>query len=189
MEKEKDIDVQTQIKELEEAIKHMDQETEKLKELTKTIDEDGVIGTIDSADVDRRSVYVGNVDYGATPEEIQEHFKACGAINRITILVDKFSGSPKGYAYVEFAGEQGVSNAVLLNDSLFRGRQLKVLSKRTNIPGMSYKGKGKGKNLIKGKGKGKAATKGYAPYLTWTYAPTITWGKKGAKGKLKGSWY
>jgi RNA recognition motif-containing protein len=36
------------------------------------------------------------VDYAATPEEIQQHFQACGAINRITILCDKFTGHPKG---------------------------------------------------------------------------------------------
>lgn len=36
------------------------------------------------------------VDYGATPEEIQAHFQACGTINRVTILCDKFTGHPKG---------------------------------------------------------------------------------------------
>lgn len=36
------------------------------------------------------------VDYGATPEEIQQHFQSCGTINRVTILCDKFSGHPKG---------------------------------------------------------------------------------------------
>lgn len=39
---------------------------------------------------------VFQVDYGATPEEIQAHFQACGTINRVTILCDKFSGHPKG---------------------------------------------------------------------------------------------
>jgi hypothetical protein len=37
------------------------------------------------------------VDYAATPEEIQMHFQACGTINRVTILCDKFTGHPKGY--------------------------------------------------------------------------------------------
>jgi polyadenylate-binding protein 2 len=36
------------------------------------------------------------VDYGATPEELQAHFQAVGTINRITILCDKFTGHPKG---------------------------------------------------------------------------------------------
>lgn len=36
------------------------------------------------------------MDYSATPEEIQQHFQACGTINRVTILCDKFTGHPKG---------------------------------------------------------------------------------------------
>lgn len=35
------------------------------------------------------------VDYHATPEEIQQHFASCGTINRVTILFDKYTG-PKG---------------------------------------------------------------------------------------------
>jgi len=48
-------------------------------------------------EVDARSIYVGNVDYSCTPEEIQAHFKDCGTINRVTIPVDKYSQQPKGY--------------------------------------------------------------------------------------------
>ena len=82
---------------------------------------------------------------------MQEHFKSCGQINRITILVDKYTGSPEGFAYVEFVNDQSVQNSLLLNGSLFRGRQLKVVQKRNNVPGWNAKGtKGKGKS--KGKG-------------------------------------
>merc|ERR1719158_2366986 len=119
----------------------MEEEAEKLKELTESVDPGG--GKGDQEDTDKRSVYVGQVDYGSTPEELQEHFKSCGTINRITILVDRNTGSPKGFAYVEFADEQNVQNSLLLNGSLFRGRQLKVVQKRTNIPGF-INGKGKG---------------------------------------------
>jgi len=66
------------------------------------------------------------VDYGATPEEIQQHFQSCGTIHRVTILCDKFTGHPKGFAYVEFADPSFVENAMVLNESLFRGRLLKV---------------------------------------------------------------
>lgn len=41
-------------------------------------------------------VFCVQVDYSATPEELQGHFQACGTINRITILCDKFTGHPKG---------------------------------------------------------------------------------------------
>lgn len=37
------------------------------------------------------------VDYSATAEELEQHFHGCGAVNRVTILCDKFSGHPKGF--------------------------------------------------------------------------------------------
>ena len=43
------------------------------------------------------------VDYGATAEEIEQHFHGCGSVNRVTILCDKFSGHPKGCVYFSFA--------------------------------------------------------------------------------------
>ncbi|WWC89775.1 uncharacterized protein L201_004701 [Kwoniella dendrophila CBS 6074] len=95
--------------------------------------------------VDSRSVYIGNVDYGATPEEIQAHFQACGTINRVTILCDKFTGHPKGYAYVEFAEPSIVQNAIVLNESMFRGRLITVKEKRTNLPGMNMTNRGRGR--------------------------------------------
>jgi hypothetical protein len=45
-------------------------------------------------EADTRSVFVNNVDWGATPEELQQHFATCGTVNRVTILTDKF-GNPK----------------------------------------------------------------------------------------------
>lgn len=70
--------------------------------------------------------HVGQVDYDATPDELQSHFEACGTINRVTILCDKFSGRPKGYAYIEFADKDGSENALALDNSPFKGRNLKV---------------------------------------------------------------
>ncbi|KAF8324424.1 uncharacterized protein EI90DRAFT_3146850 [Cantharellus anzutake] len=116
----------------------------------------------DPAIVDARSVYVGNVDYGATPEEIQAHFQSCGSINRITILCDKFTGHPKGFAYVEFADPTYVLAALVLNDSTFRGRQIKVTEKRTNLPAFMLRGRGRGRGTYRG-GRGYNAP-GYSPY-------------------------
>ncbi|MCD7471912.1 Polyadenylate-binding protein 2, partial [Datura stramonium] len=86
-------------------------------------------------EVDSRSIFVGNVDYACTPEEVQQHFQACGTVNRVTILTDKF-GQPKGFAYVEFIEQEAVQEALQLNESELHGRQLKVMQKRTNVPGM-----------------------------------------------------
>ena len=49
--------------------------------------------------IDACSVYVGQVDYSATPEELLAHFGPCGTIERVTIVCDKFTGKPKGDSF------------------------------------------------------------------------------------------
>ena len=88
------------------------------------------------SEVDSRSIYVGNVDYHASPSDLKEFFKECGTINRVTILLDKYTGQPKGFAYIEFAEAESIEKAVALNEAVLKGRQLKVTAKRTNIPGL-----------------------------------------------------
>ncbi|XP_023561023.1 embryonic polyadenylate-binding protein 2 [Octodon degus] len=95
-----------------------------------------------TVEADHRSIYVGNVDYGGTAEELQAHFHPCGEVHRVTILCDKFSGHPKGYAYVEFTTQRSAQAAVELDKSIFRGRVIKVLPKRTNFPGISSTDRG-----------------------------------------------
>jgi len=128
-------------------VRAMEEESEKLRELQSEVDKQLAVPTSPSAalnlsfeekmDVDSRSVYIGNVDYGATAEELEQHFHGCGSINRVTILCNKFDGHPKGFAYVEFTDKDSVQTAMALDDSLFRGRQIKVMPKRTNKPGIT----------------------------------------------------
>ena len=99
------------------------------------VEEDGE-GEGDQDDPDLRSVYVKNVDYSADPASLKEHFTECGGINRVTIICNKMTGRPLGYAYIEFESTEGVDKALeLMNDSLFKGRQLTVMKKRKNLPG------------------------------------------------------
>ena len=88
-------------------------------------------------EADASSIYVGNVDYGATAEELEAHFHGCGSVNHVTILCDKFSGHPKGFAYIEFSDKESLRTSLALDESLFRGRQIKVIPKQTNRPGIS----------------------------------------------------
>lgn len=130
-------DMKKRLKEIEEeasALREMQAKVE--KEMGAVQDSSGSSATqAEKEEVDSRSIYVGNVDYACTPEEVQQHFQSCGTVNRVTILTDKF-GQPKGFAYVEFVEIDAVQNALLLNESELHGRQLKVSAKRTNVPGM-----------------------------------------------------
>ncbi|XP_076922121.1 polyadenylate-binding protein 2-like [Bidens hawaiensis] len=131
-------DMKKRLKEIEEeasALREMQAKVE--KEMGSAQDDPaGASATLaEKEEADARSIYVGNVDYACTPEEVQQHFQSCGTVNRVTILTDKF-GQPKGFAYVEFVELEAVQNAILLNESELHGRQLKVAAKRTNVPGM-----------------------------------------------------
>eukprot|EP00762_Andalucia_godoyi_P001618 ANDGO_00153.mRNA.1 Polyadenylate-binding protein 2 len=97
-----------------------------------------------SDEVDMRSVYVGNVDYSVTPEELQKHFASCGSIARVTILCDKFTGHPKGFAYIEFESADSIKAAVEISGSTLKGREIKVNPKRTNVRGMAGARGGRG---------------------------------------------
>nr|CAG4641278.1 EOG090X0FQT [Eulimnadia texana] len=130
-------------------VKEMEEEAEKLKMLQSEVEKQISMGSPqgvnsplnmsveEKMEVDARSVYVGNVDYAATAEELEQHFHGCGSINRVTILCNKYDGHPKGFAYIEFADKDSVQTAMALDESLFRGRQIKVMVKRTNRPGIS----------------------------------------------------
>ncbi|EHA17785.1 hypothetical protein ASPNIDRAFT_55885 [Aspergillus niger ATCC 1015] len=161
---------------MKKRVAEMESEAAKLREMQATLDQQSENLREDKEEIDARSVFVGNVDYGASPEEIQAHFQSCGSINRVTILLDKFTGQPKGYAYVEFAEPSLVAQALVLNESVFRGRNLKVVPKRTNLPGMS---RGRGRGGFRGGGRGyrggfaprggyrggyRGRGRGYAPY-------------------------
>ncbi|KAI1178091.1 RNA-binding domain-containing protein [Nemania sp. FL0916] len=126
-------------------VAEMEQEANQLRDLHADTDVRFQEAADDRNDVDSRSIFVGNVDYSVSPEEIQAHFQSCGSINRVTILLDKFTGQPKGYAYVEFTEPSLVAQALVLNESVLKGRNIKVTPKRTNIPGMSGRGRGRGR--------------------------------------------
>mmetsp|Transcript_8361 Transcript_8361/g.21414 ORF Transcript_8361/g.21414 Transcript_8361/m.21414 type:complete len:200 (-) Transcript_8361:3307-3906(-) len=158
---------------LKAKLAQMEEEAEKLKAIQAKVQEEAGLVTGDDAaltpgeegsreEADARSIYVGNVDYACTPEELQVHFQSCGTVNRVTILTDKF-GQAKGFAYVEFLEADAVAAAVLLTDSELRGRQIKVSAKRTNVPGMKMgRGRGRGRGRFNPYGRGRGY--GYAAH-------------------------
>ncbi|XP_054125419.1 embryonic polyadenylate-binding protein 2 [Melozone crissalis] len=149
---EEEQDVQDpELEAIKAKLREIEKEDERLKELQLEADNHLFMSseaalfpltTKEKVEADQRSIYVGNVDYGGTAEELESHFNSCGQINRVTILCDKFSGHPKGYAYIEFEEQSSVKAAVELDESVFRGRVIKVLPKRTNMPGISSTDRG-----------------------------------------------
>lgn len=109
-------------------------------------DPDGAEKAAIQAEIDSRSIYIGNVDYDTVPMELQLHFASCGVVERLTIQTNKATGQAKGFAYLEFETPEGAHKAVATKDgSEFRGRPLKVNLKRTNVPYTARaRGRGRG---------------------------------------------
>ncbi|XP_059318052.1 polyadenylate-binding protein 2-like [Lycium ferocissimum] len=133
-----------ELDEMKKRLKEMEDEAAALRDMQAKVEKEmgsvqdpanAAASQANREEVDARSIFVGNVDYACTPEEVQQHFQACGTVNRVTILTDKF-GQPKGFAYVEFVEQEAIQEALQLNESELHGRQLKVMPKRTNVPGM-----------------------------------------------------
>ncbi|KAL0287433.1 UNVERIFIED_CONTAM: Polyadenylate-binding protein 3 [Sesamum angustifolium] len=133
-----------ELDDMKKRLKEMEDEAAALREMQAKVEQEmgavqdpaaAAASQTNREEVDSRSVFVGNVDYSCTPEEVQQHFQSCGTVNRVTIRTNKY-GQPKGYAYVEFLEPEAVEQAILLNESELHGRQLKVSAKRTNVPGM-----------------------------------------------------
>lgn len=93
---------QEEISAMKRRVAEMEAEAAKLREMQASLDQARQDLSEDKEDVDNRSIFVGNVDYTTSPEELQAHFQSCGSINRVTILLDKFTGQPKGYVLPPF---------------------------------------------------------------------------------------
>ncbi len=73
------------------------------------------------------NIYVGNLSYEATQDDLRHAFESFGQVDSATIITDKFSGKSKGFGFVEMPSpEQGRSAIEGLNGKELRGRALKV---------------------------------------------------------------
>ena len=72
-------------------------------------------------------LYVGNLPFEITDEEIKSAFAPFGNVAEVNIIKDKFSGRSRGFAFVEMSSDEEAQKAVEgLNDTEMGGRKLVV---------------------------------------------------------------
>ena len=72
-------------------------------------------------------LYVGNLSFNTTENELQELFSQAGAVQEVTLMQDKFTGKSRGFAFVTMGSEQDAQNAVAkINGQTVDGRTLTV---------------------------------------------------------------
>jgi len=89
-------------------------------------------------------IYVGNLSYEVTEEELRQEFEAFGKVESVDIITDKYSGRPRGFGFVEMASvSEGQAAITGLNGKTLKDRTLVVNAARPrsdNRGGGSYGG-------------------------------------------------
>ena len=76
-------------------------------------------------------IYVGNLSSEVTEEELRQEFEAFGAVESVNIIMDKYSGRPRGFGFVEMASvSEGQAAITALNGKALKDRTLNVNAAR-----------------------------------------------------------
>ena len=116
------------------------------------------------------NIYVGNLAYNATDEELRSAFEAFGQVTSVKIVRDRDSGRSRGFAFVEMEDGEGAQNAVAqMNGRDLKGRNLVVNEARPREQGGGgggggsrggYGGGGGGRGGYGGGGGGRGGSRG-----------------------------
>jgi RNA recognition motif-containing protein len=73
------------------------------------------------------NIFIGNLDYSATEEQLRAAFSVYGPVDSCTIVVDRDTGKSRGFAFIEMANsEQAQTAIVALDGSLLGDRAIRV---------------------------------------------------------------
>ena len=91
-------------------------------------------------------LYVGNLPFNTTENELQDYFAQAGPVQEVFLMQDKFTGKSRGFAFVTMTTDEDAQTAVKQFDGAsFGGRALKVNEarpKEDRPPGGGYRGGG-----------------------------------------------
>jgi len=87
------------------------------------------------------NIYVSNLSYNVTEDDLRQAFKGFGQVASATIIMDKFTGKSRGFGFVEMPAKAEAQSAITgLNGKELKGRTLNVNEARPR----SESGRGQG---------------------------------------------
>ena len=82
------------------------------------------------------NIFVGNLSYQTTQDDLHAAFAAYGGVERVNIVTDRDTGQPRGFAFVEMSDSQAAQQAIThLNGAELNGRALNVNEARPKPAG------------------------------------------------------
>ncbi len=74
-----------------------------------------------------KNIFVGNLSFGTTEQDLRSLFEAYGAVDRVSIVTDRDSGQPRGFGFVEMSSDtEGDKAIAAMNGREVGGRALNV---------------------------------------------------------------
>ncbi len=81
-----------------------------------------------------KTLYVGNLPYSATENELEELFTQHGTVHSVKLITDRETGRPRGFGFVEMDDADADAATTALDGTDFSGRQLRVNEARERRP-------------------------------------------------------
>jgi len=85
-----------------------------------------------------KSLYVGNLPWSATKEEVQSLFEAFGSVLSVKLVSDRETGRARGFGFVEMEDADAAKAIKELDGSSFGGRTLRVNEAQPKAPRQPY---------------------------------------------------
>ena len=74
-----------------------------------------------------KNIYVGNLSFNSTEDQVRSIFEAYGAVEKVSIITDRDTGQPRGFAFVEMPDDGAAAKAIeAVNGTNLDGRNLNV---------------------------------------------------------------
>ncbi len=104
------------------------------------------------------NIFVGNLSYQTTQDDLQAAFAAYGSVERVSIVTDRETGQPRGFGFVEMTEQQDAQNAISqLNGADLHGRAMNVNEARPKTAGGGGGGGGRRNDSGGGGGRGRGS--------------------------------
>jgi RNA recognition motif-containing protein len=72
-------------------------------------------------------LFVGNLAYQTLENDLQEYFSQAGVVSSVNLMLDRFTGKSRGFAFIEYSSSDDANKAVeMFHNKEFQGRTLTV---------------------------------------------------------------
>jgi RNA recognition motif-containing protein len=85
-----------------------------------------------------KSIYVGNLPWSATEDDIRDMFAAHGTVNSVKLVTDRETGRARGFCFVEMPAEDAATAIDALGNASLGGRTLRINEAQPRAPRPRY---------------------------------------------------